>query len=1251
MPEHQQSGPADDGQSPNRDDLALTSLLDDAQRADLTLLIANLTESMRQLVLDNFDSAAGLDKSLLRQGMTEDEKIMASDPFTADVGMYERERKLKEESDKNLATLKMKNLKKNTLKSYDEWRQEVIERVGQVVNSERTAQSQVDKSSGKAGLPKPQAPSTTIGRILDVSNRMVNLKFRDLFPPTKTPLTKMAMNHRTLILHSLLLLLLSLEHYNAYSRILMLNLTSSLKLPLKTFEQDEYTTAKGLLEAAKEMSADAETKNKAEENKESRKWKVGLATAAGAAIIGVTGGYAAPLVSAGVGSVMGGLGLGTTTAASYLGAVAGSSLLVGGIFGAYGGRMTGQMMDNYAREVEDFQFLPVHNRSDGARTSEDEKEGATQASDHDHKLRVTICISGWLREKEEVVKPWRVLGTGAEVFALKYELEALLNLGNAMNGMVESAAWAYAQKQLISSTIFADLAAAMWPIGLMKVARVIDNPFSLAKGRSEKAGEVLADALINRAQGERPVTLIGYSLGARVIYTCLMSLAKRKAFGLVENAVLIGAPTPSDTSDWRILRSMVAGRLVNVFSTNDYVLGFMYRTSAVQYGVAGLQKIEGLAGVENVDVSEDVSGHLRYRYLIGSILNKIGFEDINLQAVEEERAELIKMEAEEKKQSTLSQRRWLIRRESGGGKANEAAEGEAEAEELEKKVHDQTQKSLVTRAIEYFYSPGVADAKDGKEKEANVESQAVATPEKTANDGQDSTQSYATLLYSRLPSMPYASTSFASAPTKEPRKSTTAVAKNIQDHPATGASESAEPKQSYAQQASSYLSSLPSVPVLGRGASKTPQKTPKQTSKVTANEEARSQSQKVVNTATKAAQSSGSASTAVAGVVSDTVTPTVKNALSPMDNPAVKSAQSVSQDTPVIRQTKENLPVPVQKTTEGVSELGGTTTQNTGQVLQKGLENSATKTSAVGKSTLEKSGQAGQAVGGKAKETVKQGQTYTSRAAAYLPAMPSMPNMPSLGFGGKEINEKAVGGKETQATRKSVSTRPAPPKLGKRTESGSGKIADKGKSPGVTSPKKLARVPSGLKSPAVPTRLDSLVSGVRSPPTSVPTPDLIRRVSSVSTGAKQTTDKAPGQEQRNGKGKGNGNDNGKGRGLKRPPPKLGPRKSSGQHVTPKEPSPVELGRKLSTLAGQQDKHDHAGVASPRASTLTPSAVASAGATSSTPGRGAATTVTKSAASTVKDGTSKAATGGTNAVRQGGSVLSGFGSKLGFGGGK
>ena len=326
------------------------------------------------------------------------------------------------------------------------------------------------------------------------------------------------------------------------------------------------------------------------------------------------------------------------------------------------------------------------------------------------RLRVTIGISGWLTSKSEVLTPWRILGPGSEIFALRWELEALLNLGHSMTTMMSSAAWGYAKSEIISRTVFAQLAsAAAWPMGLIQIGRVIDNPFSIARKRADKAGEVLADALVNKAQGERPVTLVGYSLGARVIYSCLKSLATRRAFGLVESAILIGAPTPSTTSDWRTMRTVVASRLVNVFSANDYVLGFMYRSTAVQYGVAGLQKIEGLPAVENVDVSETVSGHLRYRHMIGAILSQIGFEDLNMSAVQEEATILKKMDEEEKAKKYKDQAKEaggrIMYGEDGkiigsedqgkGGKKSGDEAAEEETKKMEEEVREKTTKGLM----------------------------------------------------------------------------------------------------------------------------------------------------------------------------------------------------------------------------------------------------------------------------------------------------------------------------------------------------------------------------------------------------------------------------------------------------------------------------------------------------------------------------------------------------------------------------
>lgn len=686
---------------------------------------------------------------------SEDEKILNkdTDPATADVNKLEEEKKLKEQRQKELAAPKMKELKEEALKFIDQWRSNVIERIGSIVNSKEEASSQLDSAPAKA----PTSNATQDKKVNPIATEpeATDTALKEIFPPIDTPLSSLEEPTRILILHSTLLLLLSLEHYIAPSRVLLLYLTSSLHLPLSVLTDDEEKIAKGLLEAAKHMSGESETQKKAEENKHSRKWKVGIASVAGAALIGVTGGLAAPLVAAGVGSVMGGLGLGATAAAGYLGAVAGSTVIVGGLFGAYGGKMTGEMMDAYAKEVSDFAFLPVKEKpnplsstnKDSSSHSKHEKEIKDPASDSSkplspssataiddpssRRLRVTIGISGWLTEAADVTTPWHVLGSNAEVFALRYELEALMNLGNSMQAMISSAAWGYAKSEMIKHTIFAELTAALWPLALLKISRLVDNPFSIAKNRSDKAGELLADALINKAQGERPVTLIGYSLGARVIYSCLMSLAKRKAFGLVESAVLIGAPCPSSTGDWRVMRTVVASRLVNVYSENDYILGFLYRTSSIQYGVAGLQKIEGLPDVMNVDVSETVSGHLRYRYLVGSILKTIGFEDVDLKALEAEAEKLKKMDEEDEERSyadkakaqgmsivkgadgkilfdkdgrPLMEKVWKGGKEKSEGqdedksvaKGKDDKEGaDDEAERLEKEVQEKTQQGLL----------------------------------------------------------------------------------------------------------------------------------------------------------------------------------------------------------------------------------------------------------------------------------------------------------------------------------------------------------------------------------------------------------------------------------------------------------------------------------------------------------------------------------------------------------------------------
>ncbi|KAI4627985.1 hypothetical protein J4E80_002121 [Alternaria sp. BMP 0032] len=563
----------------------------------------------------------------------------------------------------------MQALRRSALTFFDKWRASVMHRICDVLSVRGETVRQA-KAKRKQTLDQAGRQNQGISSLID---------FDDLDPfasaaPTRpkntrhghyevieTRLLALEEDKRVLVLHCLLLLLLSLEQYSAYSRILLLRLASSLKLEADLLGEHEKSVAQGLLAtAASQMDAEATAKNQASNDAVSRRWKVGLATVGGAVLIGVTGGLAAPLLAAGLGTVMGGLGLGVVS--TYLGALAGSSVLVGSLFGAYGAKMTGRLMDQYAKEVQDFEFLPVQDPDRPTNQREldwaDEQDARDPQKREQHRLRVSIGVSGWLSSPSDVSKPWEVVDSGTtEPFALRFELDAMLRLGNSLNDVLFGYAFDGVTYTVVSRTLLGALYAGLWPLGLVKAASVLDNPFLVALARADKAGKVLAHALIDGVQGKRPVTLTGYSVGARVVYACLIELAEQHAFGLVESAVLMGTPAPANSKRWRQIRSVVAGRVVNVHSTEDYVLGFLYRSAKLQVGVAGLQKIENVHGVENFDVSKLVSGHDQYRYLVGMILVKVALGDVDFNKVAEQERALEEAERRKKQAQKEAKRK------------------------------------------------------------------------------------------------------------------------------------------------------------------------------------------------------------------------------------------------------------------------------------------------------------------------------------------------------------------------------------------------------------------------------------------------------------------------------------------------------------------------------------------------------------------------------------------------------------------
>ncbi|XP_073937265.1 transmembrane and coiled-coil domain-containing protein 4 isoform X5 [Castor canadensis] len=395
---------------------------------------------------------------------------------------------------------------------------------------------------------------------------------------------------------------LSKGHYDARARVLICHVTSLLHVPSEDLDILEETFLESLKETKEEESEMAEASRKKKEKK--RKWKrhllIGLATVGGGTVIGLTGGLAAPLVAAGAATIIGSAG------AAALGSAAGIAVMTS-LFGAAGAGLTGYKMKKRVGAIEEFTFLPL-------------TEG--------RQLHISIAITGWLASGKyrTFSAPWAALAHSREQYCLAWEAKYLMELGNALETILSGLANMVAQEALKYTVLSGIVAALTWPASLLSVANIIDNPWGVCLHRSAEVGKHLAHILLSRQQGRRPVTLIGFSLGARVIYFCLQEMSQEKdCQGIIEDVVLLGAPVEGDPKHWEPFRKVVSGRIVNGYCRGDWLLSFVYRTSSVQFRVAGLQPVLLQdRRMENVDLSSMVSGHLDYAKQMDVILKAVG---------------------------------------------------------------------------------------------------------------------------------------------------------------------------------------------------------------------------------------------------------------------------------------------------------------------------------------------------------------------------------------------------------------------------------------------------------------------------------------------------------------------------------------------------------------------------------------------------------------------------------------------------
>lgn len=123
----------------------------------------------------------------------------------------------------------------------------------------------------------------------------------------------------------------------------------------------------------------------------------------------------------------------------------------------------------------------------------------------------------------------------------------------------------------------------------------------------------------------RPVTLIGYSMGARLVYHCLLELCRFNCKGIVEHAVMMGNTVTIVKERYVMARSVVSGRFLNAYSSQDWLLGLLFRgTSGFIRPAAGLCPVD-VPGVENADLTDVVKGHFDYIKRMDTIIMQLGF--------------------------------------------------------------------------------------------------------------------------------------------------------------------------------------------------------------------------------------------------------------------------------------------------------------------------------------------------------------------------------------------------------------------------------------------------------------------------------------------------------------------------------------------------------------------------------------------------------------------------------------------------
>ncbi|RAL63055.1 hypothetical protein DID88_004140 [Monilinia fructigena] len=261
----------------------------------------------------------------------------------------------------------------------------------------------------------------------------------------------------------------------------------------------------------------------------------------------------------GLATVGGSLAAGFTTigvagTSGFLAGSAGAAIITTGA-ATSGGFIAIKAANRRTGAVKTFEYRPLHNNK---------------------RVNLIITVSGWMTGKVDDVRlPYSTVNPiMGDIYSVLWEPEMLTSMGDTIN-ILATEALTQGLQQVLGSTILIGLMAALQlPVVLTKLSYLIDNPWTVSLDRANAAGLILADSLIDRNLGTRPITFVG-------------------AYGLVQNVYLFGSPIVVNQEDYLKAKSVVAGRFVNGYARNDWILGYLFRLTS-----GGIRRVAGLAPVD-----------------------------------------------------------------------------------------------------------------------------------------------------------------------------------------------------------------------------------------------------------------------------------------------------------------------------------------------------------------------------------------------------------------------------------------------------------------------------------------------------------------------------------------------------------------------------------------------------------------------------------------------------------------------------